>query len=431
MWTRANQENISSLLQQCPPLQTIISRKAKSFINGKPEVLNFNTDRYVRGRHKAWEKLLRKPNPLQTGRQYRSMLYSYVEAYGFCPVMSIKPVGYEQQPDAWQLWILPPPFLKIVTNSRYLKTKNRMDSVESIEMKYDGETTVIDKSSVYIFTSMDMYLSNLTLPDSKLVSLKYPIGNIIKNYESRGTIAEEYGALGILSDNSANNLSSVSMTEAQKQELHDQWMKYGILKGQRKLYITTASVTYQRMGMSIAEMQLLEMLDSDVTAIADAFSYPAVLLANGKGTTYSNQQNAERGFIQNTTVPEAEHFSEQENEMLKTESFGVKICYDYDWLPIVQMDAKLRAQVRREMGLAVIYEFMNGVITWNEMKLALGQDTKDGMDLYVYQLPEEYRKIFEQSIENGKQSNPANGQGYQGDTNGENAGVEGATNANT
>jgi HK97 family phage portal protein len=307
-----------------------------------------------------------------------------------------------------------------------------MDSVVSIELKYDGETTVIDKSSVYMFTSMDMCLSNMTLPESKLVALKYPIGNIIKNYESRGTIAEEYGALGILSDNSANNLSSVSMTEAQKEQIQNDYRsKYGLLKGQRKLLITTASLTYQQMGMSIAEMQLLEMLTSDVMAVADAFNYPSVLLASEKGTTYSNQEGAKRSFYQDTIVPEALHYEEQLNDFLQTESEGVKICYDYEWLPILQMDSKLRAQVRREMGLAVIYEFMNGVITWNEMKLALGQDTKDGMDLYVYELPEEYRKIFEQSIENGKQSNPANGQGYQGDTNGENAGVEGATNANT
>jgi hypothetical protein len=149
---------------------------------------------------------------------------------------------------------------------------------------------------------------------------------------------------------------------------------------------------------------------------------------DGKGTTYSNQEGAERKFYQDTVVPEADNYTEQMNTMLGTEAFGVKICYDYEWLPVLQMDAKLRSQVRREMGLAVIYEFMNGVITWNEMKKALGQDTVAGMDLYVYQLPMEYQQYFLNN--NNKQTNPVNGQGYQGDTNGQNAGVEGATAAN-
>jgi hypothetical protein len=154
-----------------------------------------------------------------------------------------------------------------------------------------------------------------------------------------------------------------------------------------------------------------------------------VLLSSGsgQGTTYSNQEGAERKLYQDTIVPEAENYEEQLNDFLGTAAFGVRVCYDYEYLPILQMDAKLRSQVRRELGLAVIYEFMNGLITWNEMKKAMDQDIVDGMDLYVYQLPEEYRVIFENKR---NQTNSTNGTGYQGDTNGQTPGVEGSTNAN-
>jgi hypothetical protein len=144
------------------------------------------------------------------------------------------------------------------------------------------------------------------------------------------------------------------------------------------------------MVMPIKDMMLLEMEKADVMAIADAFNYPSVLLASEKGTTYSNQEGAKRSFYQDTIVPEAMHIEEQLNRMLYTEQNGVKITLDYTWLPILQMDEKLKSQVRRELGLAVIYEFRNNVITWNEMKIALGQDTVAGRDKYFYELTEMY-----------------------------------------
>ena len=427
VWTKPSQANTAYYLQACPALSTIINRKAQAFINGRAEVLNFNTDNYVRGRFKEWERLLRKPNPLQTDKIFRSQLYSYLQAYKFCPVMLIKPVGFENSPASWQMWILPPQFLKITTNANYLREKSYMDMIDEIEFRYDNTTTIINKENLYFFTHTSTNLENLAIPDSALVPLMYPIENLIKNYESRGTIAEKRGAIGIISNN-ATSLSESPLTEAQKQQLQADYSRYGLSKDQWQLIITNASLSYQSMTMPIRDMMLLETERADIMTIADAFNYPSVLLANDKGTTYSNQEGAERKFYQDTIVPDAELYAEQLMDFLGCEQAGIKIIYDYEWLPVLQMDAKLKAQVRRELGLAVIYEFMNGVITWNEMKKALGQDTVAGMDLYMYQLPMEYQQYFLNN--NNKQTNPVNGQGYQGDTNGQNAGVEGATAAN-
>ena len=189
--------------------------------------------------------------------------------------------------------------------------------------------------------------------------------NLIKIYESMGTLAEKFGAIGILSDNSSKDVGSMPMTKEQKELLQADYKKYGLLKDQWQVIITTASLSYLNMAMPVRDLMLLESEASYVKTIADAFQYPSVLLSSGdgKGTTYSNQEGAERKLYQDTIVPEADNYSEQLNDFLGTEAFGVKIDYDYEWLPVLQMDAKLRAQVRREMGLAVIYEFMNGVIT--------------------------------------------------------------------
>ena len=389
-WATIGHDNTAYYLSACPALTTIIGRKAQAFINGKVEVLNFNTDNYVRGRHKEWERLMRNPNPLQTYREFMAQVYMYIQAYKFCPIVVIRPTGFDDKTIPSQLWVLPPQFLKIETNEKYLFVDSYMDMVDKIEFIYEGKTSELNKDNIFILRGLGMNMENLVFPDSALAPLKYPIQNIIKNYEARGTIAEKRGAIGILSNSRGDSISSLPLRKGEKEALQEDYKKYGMGKDQWQLIITNASLSYQSMVMPIKDMMLLEMEKADVMAIADAFNYPSVLLASEKGTTYSNQEGAKRSFYQDTIVPEAMHIEEQLNRMLYTEQNGVKITLDYTWLPILQMDEKLKSQVRRELGLAVIYEFRNNVITWNEMKIALGQDTVAGRDKYFYELTEMY-----------------------------------------
>lgn len=107
---------------------------------------------------------------------------------------------------------------------------------------------------------------------------------------------------------------------------------------------------------------------------------------------------------------------EQLNKKLKTEQIGIKIELDYTHLPSMQEDEKLKAQVRVELGRAVSQEFMMGIITWNEVKKALGQDIVQGMDLYVYQLPPEYLEILLKTSTNGKSDSKDNTDESEGDS---------------
>jgi phage portal protein BeeE len=161
-------------------------------------------------------------------------------------------------------------------------------------------------------------------------------------------------------------------------------------KNQWQLIITNAALSYQQMAMPVRDMMLLEMQTADVMTIADAYGYPSVLLANEKGTTYSNQEGAERKFYQDVIVPECENYTEQLNDMLQLDLKGIGISYDYTWLPSLQEDEKLKASVRLIQGKAVIQEFQANAITWNEMREGLYLDTVAGMDKYYYELKSLY-----------------------------------------
>lgn len=399
--TDITKENTKYYLDNCPTLSTIIGLKASAYANGNPEVLNFNTDNYVRGRFKEWEKFFRNPNPIQTGRVFRHQMYSYIQAYNFCPVLSIPKEGIDGAPPTE--WIIPPHLCDIKLNNKYLFVDSIMDMVDTISFKYNGTTTPLNKDYIHIYTGMGISTDNLLYPDSALKSLKYPITNIIRNLEARGVIASNRGASGILSNIGTDSIGRKSLLPGEKEQLQEDYAKYGLQEGQKQLIITNANLSYQQIGLNIRDMMLLEMEQSDVTTIADAFHYPSVLLPKDKGTTYSNQIGAERKFYQNTIIPENLHICEQENRNRGLESIGIKLTYDYTHLPSLQEDEKLKAQVRVELGRAVLNEFMMGIITWNDVKKALGQDTMPDMDKYVYELEPKYLEFLKHGQNNQRE----------------------------
>ena len=399
-WQDITSENIEYYLLNCPPLATIINRKAMAFINGKAEILDTKNGNYLDDPDLL--KLLTKPNPIQTDRQFRAQVYSYIQIYGYCPVMVMQPAGFKDYSRVSSLWVIPPNYVTIKTNTKYLKAKSHMDMIDSITFTYNGLQSELDKSSMYIFTDMSTNFDNLAIPDSRLIPLRYPINNIIKNYEARGTIADKRGAIGILSNQTKDNISTLPLSDKDKKQLQADYSRYGLKHGQDQLIITNAALSYQQMAMPVRDMMLLEMETADVMTIADAYGYPSVLLANEKGTTYSNQEGAERKFYQDTIVPESANYDEQLNDMLHLRERGRIVNYDYTWLPSLQEDEKLKAEVRKIQGQAVIQEFQANVITWNEMREGLYLDTVAGMDKYFYEL--------EKTFNNGNDIQPTNSQ---------------------
>lgn len=386
VWTSLTEENTAFYMQNCPQLATIINRKASAFINGKTEVLNSTTDNYVRGKYKEWEALLARPNPLQTDRQWRKQIYTYLQCYGYCPVLIKQPAGFTDFSRVTDMWILPPQYLTITKYSNYIGVKTIQEQIKDIKFTYGGTTTILDKDSIFFFVDESTNFDNLLFPDSKLSTLKYPINNIIKNYEARGTIAEKKGAIGILSPDGSDVGGATIATPEQKEQLQTDYAKYGFSRKQWQLIISTISMKFTPISMNIKDMMLLEMETADVITICNALNYPYDLLGSEKGTTFSNLDGAKKMLYQDSIIPDSLNFCEQLNKALHTKENNVKIQYDYSWIPVLQSDEKTKAETRKVQGDAVIHEYNNNAITWNEMRQGLYLDTVVGMDLYKYQL---------------------------------------------
>ena len=386
-------QQIADWILKCPPLAFVLNRKAMAFVNGHREVLNVNTGNEVRGKDKEWAKLLANPNPLQTDRQFRVELYTYIQAFGYCPVLIDQPAGFTDFSKVQNIWVLPPNFCTIYFKDDVkspFRAKDWQSLVDYIDFHYEGYTTRLNKSQVYFFTDITTNMDSMQFPDSKLIPLKYPINNIIKSYEARGVIADRRGAVGLLSNERGDNISTLPMTNKEIEETQNAYRKYGMNKDQWQLFITNIPMRYQQMAMPVKDMMLLEMEEADVRTICNALGYPYHLLSNSEGTTFSNMQTADASLYQNFIIPESMNFAEQLNKAIHAIENGVQITYDYSWLPVMQADEKLKAETRKRQGEALMNEFNMNFITWNQVREGLGLDKESGMDKYRYQLTEIY-----------------------------------------
>ena len=383
--------------QQCPVVSSIINKKASCIINGVTKVVDAENKEVTTAQAIALRKLLKKPNTIQSGKQFKAQQSVYKQIYGYCPVLVIKPVGFEADYSKWKLWNLPPWMILAQTNTN-LFYESDAKPFTSILLTYMGHSVYLNTDSVFfikenqISTGTYMYNGNtnnvsLHLPDSRLFAIEKPINNIISSLNSRGSLTQERGPQWLLTNDSADNPEQglFPIDSDAKEELHKDFLQYGIMSGQRKAIITDAKLKLQTVGFNVQELQLLEGELQDAKIICDQLNYPPYLmgLVDAK---FDNQDIAERNLYTNAIIPDCDSDDEQLASLLGLEALGLKIVTDFTHLPALQENEEKKGRGRLLMNQALVIEFYNNISTLNEWRLAIGLAAIPGMDKYYKDL---------------------------------------------
>lgn len=363
-----NSESIAKALNECPQVSTVLLRKSQAFSNGIPMVYN---DKGVLLKQSQEYKIIKTPNIVQSDIQFRTQVFFYSQAYGYCPVLRIRPVGFKQIKG---LWVIPPDAIKIewTKDVPFYKTSIN-DLIVKIEVKVDSNNWLeINKDDIYFFTDTTGIMEQGYLPTSRLTSLKMPIGNLIKNYKSRGRLIEK--PFGILSNEARDSISSLPLDPEEKERLHNEFSQYGTGDGKKDVILTDATLKWQMMMYPIEQMQFLDMQDSDTQVICDKLGYPHDLLGNRKGTTFNNKSQSTVNLYQDHIIPDANNFDQQYTECLELDVQGKHIHTSFDHITVLQADQKTAAEARKVMGEALIQEYNAGLIPKERVLELLGEE---------------------------------------------------------
>lgn len=360
--------------KNCPPLSSIIGRRAKAFNNGIIELLDKDGNYSETSDAKRFRKILDKPNVLQTGKQFRAQQNIYIDIFGYCPVYVIRPVGMKTEISS--MWNIPPWLFDINYTGKWLKQVDLKDIYKEYKIEWAGEKVTLDFENLFfvfddgIGTEND---TNLTIPDSKLVALEYPVSNIVAAYKSRNTLITKRGALGILSNAGGDDSGIIPMPKGEKENIQQEFKKYGIVGQPFQVIVSNAALRWQQMGFATKDLMLFEEIKDDIERLCDQYGFPIELLAKEKGTTFANKAEAKTELYIDTIIPELESRLEAWQRFFFPD-YDIIISANFTGLSIFQESEKDKAEARKALNEALQLEYQNGLITKNDWLEALGRD---------------------------------------------------------
>lgn len=417
--------------QKCPPLTSVINRKAQAYINGKTWVMNTRGKEATSKEADKIRKLLSKPNPLQSWKEFEAQQQVYMQLFGFSIVFPIIPIGFEKYGpiEATSLWNIPPYMLTIKETNKIFYQTDQSGIIESITLSYRNQKTTLPLKSLYIFKDITPSFQTLVFPESRVCSLEMPINNIIGAMESRNVLINYRGALGAFTQDPGNGqYTPIAMNDKEKESLQNDFRRYGLKNKQWKFIFTTAALKWQQIGVPTKDLMLFEEIDSDTMMICDQYGYPYRLLANNSSNSLggSDVKQYKQLLYQDTIIPEAESCYEQWNNMFRTQEMNICLEKTYSHLPVMQKDEKDKASARYTRNQALQIEFLNNLITlnrWLELNEEDTLTTPEGK-MYYYQLVVAGWKFGT----TGATQNNNNGQGQQqGQQEGQVQGGQGGT----
>lgn len=226
--------------------------------------------------------------------------------------------------------------------------------------EYTENGTIRKFETSQILWSKISDLDNNLIGYSPLKAMKYPLSNTVAAYQYLNCISTEKGGIGVLSSQSKDAMGALPMTPEEKKELEQTYRnENGIEDNQKKIHITTGSVTWSPMSYPTKDLLLMEQIDANFLAILNVLGVNQNLFVN---STYENLKN---GLIQthnDTVVVYADGFTQALSKFIGVPE-GYRLTLDYSHLPYLQSDKKQDADSIQSVSLGLSNLVTSGIVT--------------------------------------------------------------------
>ena len=319
------------LYLQIPELRTVINKRAIMMSSGKPLVCDLEGNPI----ENHWVKeLINQPNPTQS---WADVIYSlsvndglFNNSFAYCPKRSF---------DIRNLLLpLPSNQIKVVGTGKYLDQIDTDGLIKEFQFWYDTQKKDIIQVEDMIYLNTPDGI-NLLNPTNRIDTLKYPLSNIMAQYNKRNVILENMGAIGILSSKKSDMGGALPMTPEEKDEIQKDWVS----RNKDKLVITESDVNWTPMSYPTKDLMLFEELTEDKMAIIDAYGLSYYLFSQSNGATFTNVKEGMRMSYQDTIIPETNQMYATMSQQLGLIDEGIYIKPDFSHIAVLQDDLNAEA----------------------------------------------------------------------------------------
>lgn len=370
-----NYDNPANAYDDCSTLKAIVNRNALVMSGGRWWL----TDAEGNDRLDAYPDLARllvRPNPLQSWGELMITADVMRQLYGEVFFFAVRPEGFSNL-DASALWVLSPAMVQVKQSGKLYRQAAIGDIVVSYELA-DGVAETLPSGQVLHVKDANVNLDfgrNDLRGRSRLRGLGNSIRNIIQAEEAVYSLNRDRGALGILSNESKDAAGLVAVTDEEKAAIQSAMMRrYGLSAGQSKIIVTDASLKWQPMTFSVADLKLFEGIEASVRRLCDAFNYPYELLATGEGVTYANKAEAKRGLYEDFIVPMAGIYATAFTRFFGLDARGDHFEVDFSHIACLKAAESDAAALFASKANALLSLYREGIISREEARLSLDYD---------------------------------------------------------
>lgn len=373
----------------CAPLKAVINRRAQMFVNGRYSLVNSNTKNPAKGEYaKSLQALLDRPNILQTGKQFKAQQNIYIDLFGYCPVLKITPVGMPGSIKA--MWNLPPWLFDIEFTGNWYNQTDKKSIYKQFYLNWGNEKRQLDMDAVFLILDNSIGTdndSNMLVPDSRVKGLEYDISNEVASKQAANTLITKKGAIGILSKDPGNGQYAPLKIGDEKDKIQQDFRRYGLTGQEWQVIITDASLKWQSMSFPMDELGLFDTMNASLSNICDGMGLYSYLVSpkDGKGTTFTNLNEAKKSQYQDFTIPDDEARTQQLSEGLVPEDQNIDITVDYTHVECLQESQKDKASALSAVNTAYQTLYQNGLAKRNDWAAAAGQPNVPDGDKYIFE----------------------------------------------
>lgn len=343
------------LYNTIPQLRTPVDKLAAMFSNGVFKYQKVGSDKFdVMPTDIA--KLLENPNVLQGQNPFLNQYLRQLIVYGNQFIYKNSASKITTTPQC--LINVSPANIKPKLTGKLFDQTTMDGIVKGFEYNENGNVKPFETNQILWSKISD--LDNNLIGYSPLKAMKYPLSNTVAAYQYLNCISTEKGGIGVLSSQSKDAMGALPMTAEEKKELEATYRaENGIEDNQKKIHITTGSVTWSPMSYPTRDLLLMEQIDANFLAILNVLGVNQNLFVN---STYENLKN---GLIQthnDTVVVYADGFTQALGKFIGVKE-GYRLALDYSHLPYLQTDKKTDADTFNVVSTGLSTLVTGGIIT--------------------------------------------------------------------
>lgn len=243
-----------------------------------------------------FDLLMRKPNPLQSEKEFvRNFLgYERITGNAFAYVATAG-IGMEANKPL-QLWVLPSPTVEIIGGTKF-------DPIGGYIVSYYFGDVIPVRKMIHMKTFNPVYSLNgmqWLYGMSPMQAGRSALGQFDASETAQGTLLKNMGPGGIISG--AVGTGVVDITEPQAVAIQDKFIQRhtGILHG-GGLVVTPAQLTYQQIGMSAIDLNIIAAKGDLLQEICAVYNYPKEKITGSSNT--ASQGVSDKQVVTSCVLP--------------------------------------------------------------------------------------------------------------------------------